>query len=761
MKPYWSGLLLIFCPVFCASATSLSISNDALKVSYDDASNQFSIDCKNPVVHITGTLPITGTVSLSTEHDPSFGSGQALKIQSSKTESARIILFPNTPFAVFRRTIANSTTDPQTLNQVPFITFSPDLGLPLTDLKVRAYSGLTTADKVNPGDYEWLALGDPKTRAGVVAGFISQWRSTGILVRSVDSGKLTVTARSEYGRLLLDPGQSTDGEVFAIGIFPDVRLGLESYADQLVKTYHIQLHPEPAGYCTWYSDKHGRAGDERSLAELGSFVSEKLKPFGMSFVQIDDGWQMGNSHGNGPNKNFTQFNPKGPYSSGMKATADTLKKLGLTPGIWFMPFAGSYKDDWFADKQDLFVKKADGTPFDTSWGGTCLDMTNPATQEYLKNEVSQLAHDWGYTYFKMDGFSTGAADQPCYVNVSYKDTKFGSAVFHDPHRTNVEALRMGINVVRESAGPDVFFLGCCVAQNMRSYGGSFGTLDAMRVGPDNNGSWGGWSGDSPLFGGRNYFLNGRVWYNDPDPCYVRSELSLDQARTASSWVAISGQLYTNSDWMPDLPAERLDIIKRTVEPHGKTARPVDFLENDPPTIWQVTDTQSPTRRDVIALYNFTKEPKTFSIPISQLDLPKSASYAAFDFWGKAELGDVTDTLTATLPPTSCQIIAIRPMLDHPFVISTSRHVTQGMIDLSDETWDAATKTLSGKSQVIAGDAYELRLVKTPQSATWTAKASVDSADATITTTATEKNFLATIASKSTGTVTWHIQFAAP
>ena len=52
----------------------------------------------------------------------------------------------------------------------------------------------------------------------------------------------------------------------------------------------------------------------------------------------------------------------------------------------------------------------------------------------------------------------------------------------------------------------------------------------MRIGPDNSGkSWPQWATRSPVSGSRMYFLNGRVWYNDPDPNYVRSSLSLERA----------------------------------------------------------------------------------------------------------------------------------------------------------------------------------------------------------------------------------------
>ncbi|HTL17132.1 MAG TPA: hypothetical protein VL793_07840, partial [Patescibacteria group bacterium] len=62
-----------------------------------------------------------------------------------------------------------------------------------------------------------------------------------------------------------------------------------------------------------------------------------------------------------------------------------------------------------------------------------------------------------------------------------------------------------------------------------------------------------------------------------------------------------------------------------------------------------------------------------------------------------------------VPAQSCRIIAVRTAEDHPLLVSTSRHVTQGMIDVHEETWSLAKKTLTGTSQLVANDDYELRV----------------------------------------------------
>ena len=115
-----------------------------------------------------------------------------------------------------------------------------------------------------------------------------------------------------YGHLSLPPGQSAALETLVIGSLRHARLGEEQFANATAKQYRIKLRPQIAGYCTWYSDKHRGAGDEKGIAELAAYVAKELKPFGFSFLQIDDEWQDGGTY-NGPRRGFDRVRPTGPY----------------------------------------------------------------------------------------------------------------------------------------------------------------------------------------------------------------------------------------------------------------------------------------------------------------------------------------------------------------------------------------------------------------------------------------------------------------
>ena len=67
------------------------------------------------------------------------------------------------------------------------------------------------------------------------------------------------------------------------------------------------------------------------------------------------------------------------------------------------------------------------------------------------------------------------------------------------------------------------------------------------------------------------------------------------------------------------------------------------------------------------------------------------------------------TLAATIAPHSTLTIALRATAARPQVIGTTRHVVQGAIDIEDERWDAATRTLSAKSVNLDGRAYAVTI----------------------------------------------------
>ena len=384
--------------------------------------------------------------------------------------------------------------------------------------------------------------------------------------------------------------------------------------------------------------------------------------------------------------------------------------------------------------------------------------------------MAKTLHDWGFNYFKMDGLWTGTVTEQVYINDGYKDDHMGNCMpLFDTTKTQIEAFRSGLKLLRNAVGKEVFFSGCCVSQNMRSFGASIGLVDAMRVGPDFN-----HDGQSIRTGAirasRLYFLNGRVWWNDPDPSIIRESGtatadeackgigSITRARLLPSWVALSGQFFLSSDWLPDLPEERLEIMKRCMASHHGTARPVDAFDRTLPAIWLTYDKHTTVPRNVIGLFNWETTKQVLGCTTAYAGLQKNKNYYAFDFWENKVLPEIKGNFSYELAGESCKVIAVRALENHPVLVSTSGHITQGMIDVEEETWN--NTTLAGKSKIVGGDEYELRIAGLKTNGNWKVlKAEVSGIGNSIFAAPAEEGWCRVrIKAKKDGVVKWQVHF---
>jgi len=684
-----------------------------------------------------------GTIAKKTANGK-LGNGNALLLTWKNGWKTTVALYDDSPFFSFTTTVVNSDAKPFVKASLPLFEAKLTLGKPLSELNFFGTGFLKPFPKSDQiSSFSFAALADPATRNAVLVAQLNHDQSSSVFFAEKAEGSETEVAlkgRQDFGRFQVEPKSERVTDTFLFGYFADGRLGLEAYADRVVKYYDIKLMKKPSVYCTWY---HARASDEKKLAANTEFADKHLKPFGLDVMQIDDHWQkkdssnppagwkskFGKEKGAGPVKEFVTHADN--FSKGMKWTADNIKKHGMTAGIWFMPFAGDHYTHYFSDKLDLFARWADGTPCeDKRWSGSLLDATNPKTQKFIYERTKRI-YDWGYDYFKIDGMHTGAVTHNTYVNKLYQttgllntrnfigakgkemkiDSDTPSDVLFDKTKTHIQAYRIAMDEVRRG-GPKAYILGCNVSQNMRSMGAAFDKINGMRIGPDNgnaaNGSWR-QATRGPSHGSNLYFLNDRVWHNDPDPVYVRTSNPMNKARWAVSWVAVAGSFLTVSEQFTDLPPERLDLIKRMLPPHSLKPRPVDLFDTEGPQTWVVCDDQSGVQRYVIGLFNWDeKKETTIEETAKRLGLDPKKKYVTFEFWTNEFGQPFTGKLSEKVAGADCRVLAVREATDHPMLLSTSRHIAQCVLDVLEEKWDAKSKTLSGKSKLVAGDKYEMR-----------------------------------------------------
>ena len=746
IKPFLSLLLLITFPGTILNAqspsvkpsamgksvvsveSSISLSNSFLDVTYNLKAKSLEVTAKsNKKAFLKNVIPngATETVWKKEIVSSAFGKGSALFISTADGGSVSFTLYPGQPFLYVSQKVNNTSIDIVDIQKLNPVSFFVDLGKPATELKTLGTGGLLDPNK-NPGSYVFLTTVDPATRNGVVTGWLTNEKGSGVVFSDIKNDLVEIKTQIDYGHFRLPAGKNETTETLLIGYFDDARLGEEQFADAIARQQNIRLKPRSAVYCTWYSEKNGGAGSESSSIELAKYIKDKLKPFGLGVIQIDDQWQGGGQY-NGPRRGFDRIDPQGGYPHGMSITANAIKKEGLTAGIWWMPFALNHQDPEYKDHQYWFARRTNGKPFETEWGGTSLDLTHPEVQNHIAYFARTL-HSWGFDYFKMDGLFAGTVTEHVYVNDGYKNDSLGnSKPLFNSFKTQIEAFRDGLKILRKAVGEEVFFSGCNVSQNMRTLGASMGLVNSMRIGPDFN-----HDGQSIRTGviraSRLYFLNGRVWWNDPDPSMISENNKstadsdstgiggLTRARLLPSFVAISGQLFLASEWLPDLSNDRIEIMKRCMASHNGTARPVDAFDKTLPSIWIATDKKSKTQRNVLGIFNWETASQNIGCSLSWAGLKEKTVYHAFDFWENKPVPDIYSSFVWELPSESCRIIAVRAKEDHPVVVSTSQHVTQGMIDLIKEKWESGT--LAGTSKIIGGDTYELRIAGMNDGGEW-------------------------------------------
>ncbi|MBU6410403.1 MAG: hypothetical protein KGR98_08440, partial [Verrucomicrobia bacterium] len=185
--------------------------------------------------------------------------------------------------------------------------------------------------------------------------------------------------------------------------------------------------------------------------------------------------------------------------------------------------------------------------------------------------------------------------------------------------------------------------------------------------------------------------------------------------------------------------------------------------HDPPNIWLLAEpaASNAPERDVIGIFNWSATANlNVNETLAHLGLDPNTDYVGFDFWSNSVLPVIQGALQTTLPPASCQIIAVRPASGTPELLSTSRHVTQGIVDVLAENWDG-TNTLSGVSKLVAGDPYELRIYSTNNWQVQSAQVSAaDQAAGVTVASISESNLLArvTLNSPTNRTVNWSVDF---
>jgi len=459
------------------------------------------------------------------------------------------------------------------------------------------------------------------------------------------------------------------------------------YRDTLGIGYYTPMHKltrwptAPIVAMTWYGIEgwSGRPAQRKEwLYPQIDWVAEHLLPYA------------------GPNLIF-QFDDNYPLDDrSMRDLSDYVRSKGLVPGIWFTPFLVAPKD---VAKQhpDWFIHDADGKTISTfggvTYGGAdqkdaaTLNVTSAAAVEnWYGMWWKKASETWNFEFFKIDG-------QPDVVN-AYKKARDGGGI---------EGYRKGLEIARSIVGPAKFINGCWGIPLE-----AIGLVDGSRTGGDT-----GLDPHAMREVVRWNFLNNVAWWCDPDAAANLYKAPLEVVRLNAQARVLTGQQFLTDDIWVKVPSDVRRIWQLSFP--MLDIRPVNLYEI---ADWQKYDlfdlriARPWGTWDVVGLFNYGNQQTEKVLDLGRLALD-GGDVHVFDYWQSTYLGKFAHNakIARTLAPYEGQLFAVVPAVDdRPVLISTSRHLSQGGLDLEQVKWEreGGRWTVSGtSSHLVKGDPYEL------------------------------------------------------
>jgi len=425
----------------------------------------------------------------------------------------------------------------------------------------------------------------------------------------------------------------------------DANVGLEQYATRVGQEMNARV-PKDAevGWCSWYH--YFTKIDETIIRKNLSEAVRLREALPFSLFQIDDGWQPALGDWLLPSKTFP---------SGMGAMAREIRDAGFTAGLWLAAFVAYPNSTLYSEHPDWFVKNSAGKPrygmWNWNWGlldtARALDLTHPDVQKWLRLVFHTIAHDWGYKFIKIDFLHAAALP----------------GKRHNLRMTGAEALRAGMEIIREAVGDDVHVLGCGLP-----LGPAIGMVDSNRVGMDVAPFWTNWLSK---YVGQDYemmsakvatrnaltrsFMHRRLWQNDPDCILLRSEqtaLTQDEIYTVVTAAALCAGSLLISDDLSLLGNAQRELAQRAVKLHAQACqmqtRALDLMERDFPTLLLCEGAGA----CYLAVFNPEDKPVRRRIPLMEYSalLGRSRPGSVAEYWTHETYQIVDDTIDLGLVP---------------------------------------------------------------------------------------------------------------
>ena len=536
-------------------------------------------------------------------------------------------------------------------------------------------SGLVPLNDESYKDSWWsAAVFRPSYLEGVVFGYKDFFRYTGRIL--ANSMNVVCEVPVDMHDNFIDSS--------SLFIFPTLNVNktLQKYSEMVSNTMRYRTStPEPIGWGTWawYQDQINEKivlENAESLKALSNGVGN------YEAIEIDHGWEERITL----HRPLSSWVPRGQFCGNMPRLIEELHNLRFKVGIWVCPFVANIGDPVIEEHPEFLVKDADGRPFQIGGNGKgfCLDPTHPGAREYIGGIFRRLL-EWGIDYFKLDFLR-------CLLSPDPYDQKDALHVnrFYFNGSNRVEAYRMGLELIRNTVGEEVFLLG-----SGAPFGPSIGFLDGMRIGQDISSDW-----DDGTTGirdcARNMIAmstwNRKYWINDSD--YLVPSSDIEVMRYWASLIAVSGGMVTLSCVVSELQPWQKRIVSSIIPPLRQTSKLCEWNTEKTPFVLGFEVVSKYDTWHIVGCFNPMDCDLNYLLTSQKIGINPYIEWTVWGFWRENFVGLLEkDGLVVPLKPRSSEIFSLKQCHAHPTLISTNMHFSQGAVEISDVIWDDKRNSL--------------------------------------------------------------------
>ncbi len=647
----------------------------------------------------------------------------------------RLDVYREQPFVVVGTRVRNTGEAPVRLGRLTLLAVGEDEAgaLDLGPLDERASFFCETGTQrhcwvkrldADGGEHVSQTIGHLHNPAGemtLTASFITLDRCKTEVGLRFDGAVRSLTAYCDFDGHELRPGDFVEGEKLMVTLSEDPYLPLEQWADLVQDWYRPRIWaPQPVGWVGWSWKDAFAAVYEEVVLENVRAIRERLAGFGVGYVWVS----IGNLYRNLPGY-WLRTNEE-CFPHGLAWLVERLAEAGLELGLWCGLFwISELAEDLVAEFRDVFLRGEDGellnyyegrwyymdrcTQPASAWGGQyILDPTHPRTHAWLRHVFSEY-RKLGVRYYMVDFLEAASGSTP---GVWRYGELYDTSLIRGP-----EAYRAAMRVAREAAGDDTYLLGSSgvTLQNV-------GILDAVRVGPDygegrpicpeaghevtyHPENW--WLHKFAMLQmATHYYTHRKLYVNDSGNVMTVGGVPENEARITTTLFGICGGPVMLGDHLPDLPEDRLALIKSVLPRYTECARPLDLFTSlypdDSPKLHCLRIERPWGRWSVVAAVNLDEAERCFEVSGEDLGCG-GQPLVAWEYWTLTLVADGEDVVSFEVPAHDARVLAVQRRPAHPWVISTDLHVTQGAVELEDVAWDARANRLSGRCVRPAGE----------------------------------------------------------